>query len=237
MKEETAASSAASTTTTAVAPQTTVNVSKYILPVANNSFPKFPIIHTIPTEPPLIILSPKPGKVIVQKVLTTTTEVYYHKPTKAAKTENDIEKTIIDRKDAFVDDMLPVPETVTYKSNVATAEMETDRADHESSVEDELEKYYGDVENSVRIKGSMEKEKSSFDAKSISSIGAVVIFVLVGVFVGVYVARKRGVGSCIRMGRKMRNSANGDSQSDVRFLTSDEQLNFTWIRSNEESDM
>lgn len=242
----------------------TGNFSKYNIPVANNSEVKFPVLQTVQTLPPLIILSPKPTESIVEKVLpknitnvvkVNKTKIDAHKPI-ADRSENDVEKNV---KEAF-DDMLPVPSTMgeettkilIFESTTAVYNDVTNSGgyhtfpcvsvatiffcflvDHESNVENELEQYYGD---NGTVNELVIKEKPALDAKFFAVLGGVAVFILLGVILGISIARKRSFISCVGLRRKMRNNANGDSQSDVRvFLDSNEELNFTWVRSNESS--
>lgn len=139
--------------------------------------------------------------------------------------ENDVVKKIPDTKIKFGDsDMVPMA-TNTIREDDAIVFVTTPKIKttfYKTDVEKELKMHLQDPEG-VKQKIIIKKEEKSSKMIMIAG-GAVCVFVAV-LFL-VLVIKRRALASCVRM-RKMRNSANGDSQSDVRFLTGDEVLNFT----------
>lgn len=123
----------------------------------------------------------------------------------------------------FLDDMLTIPEEVTTKRNtVFIVEVIPTK---EYSVDESEQPVLSDKVFPVHAKPT---PTNSATVIAVLAVSCIVISILVLVFLAKRVSCK-GWTSIRRM-----RSGNGDSQSDVRFLTSDEILDFTLARPSED---
>lgn len=185
------------------------------------------------TEIPLVFMQPSTEEIIVRKIVpknktkdANTTEKSINKPIHDPS-ENDVVKKIPNTKTKFGDsDMVPMAtQTIGDRDDDAIVFVTTPKTMttfYKTDVEKELKRHFQEPEG-VKQKIIINKEEKS--SKLIMIAGGAVCVSVAVVFL-LLVIKRRALASCIRM-RKMRNSANGDSQSDVRFLTGDEVLNFT----------
>lgn len=185
------------------------------------------------TNIPLVFEQPTTEEIIVRKIIpknetkdANVTEKSTKKPIHDPS-ENDVDKKLPNAKTKFGDsDMVSVAtQTVGDRDDDAIVFVTTPKiwaTFYEIDVEKKLDRHFQDLEG---VKEKIMIKKGEKSSKLIMIVGGVVC-VLVAVVFLVLVIKRRALASCVRM-RKMRNSANGDSQSDVRFLTGDEVLNFT----------
>lgn len=146
---------------------------------------------------------------------------------------------------SFVNDSAPAFErtTITTRTTRKTTKKEEDYEILPPRKEDELL-----VNENIKPKTTKEKYKKKkikliYVSEKIENIDSgpgagvivgIVIFVgVLVVLVGFVIFRKYGYPNCWRL-KRMKNSSLGDSQSDIRFLASDEMLDFRLATSDEE---
>lgn len=180
------------------------------------------------TLPPLVF-EPITTEEIIRKVMAKTTATVG--PKKVVLVPIHYPKKPFMRKPVTLkyDDVISVPKQTT----TGATEIFSPTPKLMANLDSEFEKHmHGHFVNSETLKERIVIENDQPRSKFLITLVAGLGFVSFCIISVILIVKRHSIMHCLRM-RKFRNSSNGDSQSDVRFLTSDEALDFRLARATD----